>query len=84
VECNLFKENQNHSREFSAVEKHGYMYLALAEYFAVDGGEMTIKQGQTIEVLTIGNDGWWYARDVTTKQEGWVPASYLEPLVLSQ
>ncbi|XP_031555186.1 guanine nucleotide exchange factor DBS-like isoform X2 [Actinia tenebrosa] len=64
--------------------QHGFKYTALAEYYAIESGEMTVKPGQAIEVLKIGNDGWWYARDIASQQQGWVPASYLEPLVPSQ
>ncbi|KXJ20410.1 Guanine nucleotide exchange factor DBS [Exaiptasia diaphana] len=60
--------------------RHGYMYSVIASYSAVEQGELSIRERAAIEVLRLGNDGWWYARDVATNQEGWVPASYLEPL----
>lgn len=66
-------------KQSSEVE-HGYMYTVIASYSAVEKGELSIQERAAIEVLRLGKDGWWYARDVATNQEGWVPASYLEPL----
>jgi len=60
--------------------EHGYMYSVIASYTAVENGEMSIREKEAVEVLRLGTDGWWYARGVLTRQEGWVPASYLEPL----
>lgn len=63
--------------------ERGHIYTALAEYYAIESGEMGLKPGQAIEVLKIGDDGWWYARDVKSQQQGWIPASYLETLAPS-
>ena len=41
----------------STVE-HGYMYRVLASYSAVEGNELSIRQGDAIEILRLGNDGW--------------------------
>jgi len=53
-------------------------YTVLAEYTAVDSGEITLHEGDLIEVLKIGSDGWWYVRCMSSGEEGWAPASYLD------
>ncbi|KZT42478.1 hypothetical protein SISSUDRAFT_1069414 [Sistotremastrum suecicum HHB10207 ss-3] len=40
-------------------------------------GELGISQGTVVDVLDTQDQAWWYCRDVTTGQEGVVPASYL-------
>ncbi|TCD62606.1 hypothetical protein EIP91_006652 [Steccherinum ochraceum] len=48
--------------------------------YSFDGageGELSLAQGQEIEVLDDGDAAWWYARDTRTGREGVVPASYV-------
>ena len=44
----------------------------------MDSGEVSIHEGDILEVLKVGSEGWWYVRVFPTGQEGWTPASYLE------
>ncbi|KAG8195514.1 hypothetical protein JTE90_019503 [Oedothorax gibbosus] len=55
----------------------GGRYIALGDYEAVDVGEASLKEGETIEVEKVGCAGWWYVRVLDTTKRGWVPASYL-------
>ncbi|OQR75088.1 guanine nucleotide exchange factor DBS-like, partial [Tropilaelaps mercedesae] len=55
----------------------GHLYLALGDYSAVDVGEASLCEGQTVQVMRVGCAGWWYVRGVDQTLEGWVPASYL-------
>nr|XP_006811250.1 PREDICTED: guanine nucleotide exchange factor DBS-like [Saccoglossus kowalevskii] len=55
-------------------------YAALSEYNQVEKGELSMKEGDIVEVLKVGNDGWWFVKQVSNKEQGWVPASYLESL----
>ena len=52
--------------------------MALADYNRVDVGEISMKEGDLLEVLKIGNEGWWYVRLVGAGEEGWAPASYMD------
>jgi len=53
------------------------VYCAVAGYDAVENTEVSFQEGDTLELLRVGQEGWWFARHTGTAQEGWVPASYL-------
>ncbi|XP_064638483.1 guanine nucleotide exchange factor DBS-like isoform X2 [Lineus longissimus] len=53
-------------------------YMVLADYDKVDDQEVGLKEGDVVEVIKCGNDGWWYVHVVRTAEEGWAPASYLD------
>ena len=36
--------------------------MALADYHAVDGNEVTMREGDTLELIQVGHQGWWYVR----------------------
>ena len=39
---------------------------------------MSFREGDIIEVLRAGSNGWWFARHTASNKEGWAPANYLE------
>lgn len=59
------------------VPRKGAVYSAAAGYEAVENTEVSFQEGDTLELLRVGQEGWWFARHTETAQEGWVPASYL-------
>ena len=59
------------------VPRKGSMYCAVAGYEAVENTEVSFQGGDTLELLRVGQEGWWFARHTGTAQEGWVPGSYL-------
>lgn len=54
--------------------------MALADYCAVGQSEVTMREGDTLELLKVGCAGWWFVKLVGTGVEGWAPAAYLEPI----
>lgn len=52
--------------------------VALADYDAVDSHEVTLREGDIVDLLKTGCAGWWFVRIVGTEDRGWAPASYLE------
>ena len=56
----------------------GTKYVAVAGYDAVESTEISFQEGDTLELLRVGQEGWWFARHQRTVEEGWVPASYLD------
>ncbi|XP_046575410.1 myosin-1-like [Haliotis rubra] len=40
--------------------------------------ELGLREGDLVEVLSVGTNGWWYAKHLTSYLEGWVPSTYLE------
>ncbi|XP_015927368.1 guanine nucleotide exchange factor DBS isoform X2 [Parasteatoda tepidariorum] len=55
-------------------------YVVLGDYAAVDVGEVSLHEGQVVEVEKIGCAGWWYVRGLDAGCQGWVPATYLGPI----
>lgn len=37
-------------------------YIALADYCAVGHSEVSMKEGDVVELLKVGCAGWWYVR----------------------
>lgn len=54
------------------------IYTAIADYTPFETSELSFIQGDILQVLRVGDGGWWFARSQRTFQEGWVPGSYLE------
>ncbi|XP_067010975.1 guanine nucleotide exchange factor DBS [Anabrus simplex] len=67
----------DHSETTSSV--YQARYVALADYCAVGHSEVSMKEGDTVELLKVGCAGWWYVRVSGTQVEGWAPSAYLEP-----
>ncbi|KYN09271.1 Guanine nucleotide exchange factor DBS [Trachymyrmex cornetzi] len=58
----------------------GGRYVALADYCAVGQSEVTMREGDTLELLKVGCAGWWFVKLIGSGVEGWAPAAYLEPI----
>ena len=54
-------------------------YVALADYEKQKKNECTLTAGQMVEVIDKNQNGWWFV-SLDNFNEGWVPATYLEPL----
>ncbi|XP_030837705.1 guanine nucleotide exchange factor DBS [Strongylocentrotus purpuratus] len=55
-------------------------YVVLAEYNVVEPGELSVREGEIVDVQKVGKSGWWLVRKHSNADQGWVPASYLEML----
>lgn len=55
--------------------KFSSSYTVMCDYSGGDG-QLTLKKGQSVEVLEKNNDGWWYVK--AGFKEGWAPASFLD------
>ncbi|XP_062865453.1 guanine nucleotide exchange factor DBS isoform X3 [Trichomycterus rosablanca] len=55
-------------------------YVVVADY---DGGapDLTVKNGDTLQLVREGTDGQWFVRNLNNSQEGWVPAANLLTLI---
>ncbi|KAG9331953.1 hypothetical protein JZ751_016353 [Albula glossodonta] len=52
-------------------------YTVVADY---DKG-LTVKSGDTVQLIKEGDDGQWFVRNLKTSKEGWVPAANLLTLI---
>ncbi|KAK4316259.1 hypothetical protein Pmani_012567 [Petrolisthes manimaculis] len=53
-------------------------FLVLADYNAMGGSEVSLREGDHVDLIKVGCAGWWYVRVAGTPYEGWAPAAYLE------
>lgn len=43
--------------------------------------EVSMKEGDIVELLKIGCAGWWYVKIMNNNGgEGWAPAAFLDPI----
>ncbi|XP_070213209.1 guanine nucleotide exchange factor DBS-like isoform X2 [Littorina saxatilis] len=77
-----FSNEEDNGQESSPGFEPSYRqhFVSLGDYTAMDSTELSLGEGETVEVLRVGSHGWWYGRLITTGAEGWVPSTYLEPL----
>ncbi|KAL9918245.1 guanine nucleotide exchange factor DBS isoform 12-T13 [Glossina fuscipes fuscipes] len=88
--CGWSSDYSNSEDEMSTIEDnstpvvipsfifYGSKYVALADYVAVGHSEVSMHEGDTVELLKVGCAGWWYVRILEINCEGWTPAAYLE------
>ncbi|EJS44612.1 boi1p [Saccharomyces arboricola H-6] len=63
------------------------LYIAINEYFKRMEDELNMKPGDKIEVITDDgeyNDGWYYGRNLRTKEEGLYPAVFTKKIASDQ
>ncbi|XP_041350720.1 guanine nucleotide exchange factor DBS-like isoform X2 [Gigantopelta aegis] len=53
-------------------------FVSLGDYVPVDSNELGFAEGDVLEILRVGTNGWWYAKHLSNYEEGWVPSTYLE------
>lgn len=82
-------EEEDQSSEYSVSEDEdafsehtceGGRYVSLADYSAVGRSEVSMTEGDVVELLKIGCAGWWFVKVQSSEREGWVPAAFLEHL----
>lgn len=73
-------QNEKLTQISQDVPTKGSRYMAVASYTAVESTELSFQNGDILELLRVGQDGWWHAQHTAASQEGWVPASYLKLL----
>eukprot|EP00106_Octopus_bimaculoides_P006176 XP_014773618.1 PREDICTED: guanine nucleotide exchange factor DBS-like isoform X13 [Octopus bimaculoides] len=74
-----------HHRNFDRIEPSFLQrFSVLADYIPVDSSELTLQENDVVEILRIGAKGWWLARHLGSSDEGWVPSTYLEPVIKRQ
>uniref|UniRef100_UPI00358E8D4B SH3 and PX domain-containing protein 2B-like n=1 Tax=Myxine glutinosa TaxID=7769 RepID=UPI00358E8D4B len=52
-------------------------YVAMKEYTRQQNTELSLTVGQLVEVIDKNENGWWFVSG--QEEQGWVPATYLEP-----
>ena len=52
-------------------------HVVLRSFFAEESGEVTLEEGEEVDVLQKESSGWWYVKNDFC--EGWVPSAFLAP-----
>lgn len=55
-------------------------YRAVSDYKKSQRGEVTLQRGATYEVVEKNDNGWWFVQCETMDEQGWAPATFLEPI----
>ncbi|KAL3847149.1 hypothetical protein ACJMK2_018078, partial [Sinanodonta woodiana] len=72
-------ERMGEKKNVSPVEpSYLQQFTVIADYNAVDDVEISIREGDIVEILKTGSTGWWLVSNLMTNEEGWVPANFLE------
>ncbi|KAJ8397932.1 hypothetical protein AAFF_G00432790 [Aldrovandia affinis] len=56
-------------------------YTVVADYEKGGPQDLTVKNGDTVQLIKEGDDGQWFVRNLKTNKEGWVPAANLLTLI---
>ncbi|XP_058236166.1 SH3 and PX domain-containing protein 2A isoform X2 [Hemibagrus wyckioides] len=51
-------------------------YVAVANYERQENSEISLRAGETVDVIEKSESGWWFVS--TAEEQGWVPATYLD------
>ncbi|XP_032590893.1 guanine nucleotide exchange factor DBS isoform X3 [Drosophila grimshawi] len=81
--CGWSSDYSNSEDELSLNEDNstpGSKFIALSDYTAMGHSEVSMREGEAIELLKVGCAGWWYVRVLDTNAEGWTPGAYLESI----
>ena len=52
-------------------------YVVLQSFFAEERGEVSLEEGEEVDVLQKESSGWWYVKNDFC--EGWAPSAFLAP-----
>ncbi|XP_075891423.1 SH3 and PX domain-containing protein 2A isoform X3 [Nelusetta ayraudi] len=66
------RKSGNDSSEPMVLEQ----YVAVANYERQENSEISLKAGETVDVIEKSESGWWFVS--TAEEQGWVPATYLD------
>ncbi|XP_037542487.1 guanine nucleotide exchange factor DBS [Nematolebias whitei] len=56
-------------------------YTVTADHEMGGDQELSVKSGDTVQLLKEGEDGQWFVRNLNTSHEGWIPAANLITLI---
>ncbi|XP_063068217.1 guanine nucleotide exchange factor DBS isoform X2 [Engraulis encrasicolus] len=56
-------------------------YVVVSDYEKGGAQDLTVKSGDTVQLVKEGDDGQWFVKNLKTNREGWVPAANLLTLI---
>lgn len=70
--------NSEDEDTYTEQSEAGGRFTALADYCAMGHSEVSMHEGDAVELVKVGCAGWWYIKVIGSNLEGWVPSAYLE------
>eukprot|EP00112_Aurelia_sp_Birch-Aquarium-sp1_P025992 Seg895.5 transcript_id=Seg895.5/GoldUCD/mRNA.D3Y31 product="Tyrosine-protein kinase STK" protein_id=Seg895.5/GoldUCD/D3Y31 len=55
------------------------IFVGLYDYEARISEDLSFKKGERLQIINTADGDWWYARSLTTNQEGYIPSTYVAP-----
>ncbi len=55
------------------------IFVALYDYDARISEDLSFKKGERLQIINTADGDWWFARSLTTNQEGYIPSTYVAP-----
>jgi hypothetical protein len=55
-------------------------FLCIKSYKPIQMGELDVKKGDILEILSVGEQGFWEGKNLTTGNEGWFPSDCIEEI----
>uniref|UniRef100_A0A4W5MK67 SH3 domain-containing protein n=1 Tax=Hucho hucho TaxID=62062 RepID=A0A4W5MK67_9TELE len=56
-------------------------YTVVSDYEKCSAQDLSVKSGETVQLIKEGEDGQWFVKNLKNKQEGWVAAANLHILI---
>ncbi|XP_023256471.1 guanine nucleotide exchange factor DBS-like isoform X1 [Seriola lalandi dorsalis] len=56
-------------------------YTVIADYEKGNAQELSVKNGDIVQLVKEGDDGQWFVRNLSTSKEGWIAAANLITLI---
>lgn len=75
----LFEQKHIKNRSIKIKSIHGRKYFARQSYKKEGNGELSITNGEELEILVKDDSGWWFVRRCEElEDQGWVPAGHID------
>lgn len=55
------------------------IFVGLYDYDARISEDLSFKKGERLQIINTADGDWWYARSLTSNQEGYIPSTYVAP-----
>lgn len=55
------------------------IFVGLYDYEARISEDLSFKKGERLQIINTADGDWWYARSLSSNQEGYIPSTYVAP-----
>ncbi|OCT81412.1 tyrosine-protein kinase Blk [Xenopus laevis] len=73
------KRSQNSALGLPQSSDEKKYVTAMYDFVPINTGDLQLRKGEKLQLLSTDNRDWWLAKSLTTGQEGYVPNNYVSP-----